>query len=131
FILWFEEQLNRFTRWISSILEWCLGHKLITLLEVVVMFFSSFILVGAGFINGEFFPSSDRGEFFVQIELPKDAAIEQTNQLTQKAEEYLSQKPEITSMITSVGQSSDGMVATLAPAYKAEIMVKLVDKEKR
>src|SRR5690606_25281745 len=39
--------------------------------------------------------------------------------------------PEITSMITSVGQSSDGMVATLAPAYKAEIMVKLVDKEKR
>ncbi len=131
FILWFEEQLNRFTRWISSILEWCLGHKLITLLVVVVMFFSSFILVGAGFINGEFFPSSDRGEFFVQIELPKDAAIEQTNQLTQKAEEYLSQKPEITSMITSVGQSSDGMVATLAPAYKAEIMVKLVDKEKR
>ncbi len=131
FILWFEEQLNRFTRWITSILEWCLGHKLITLLVVVVMFFSSFILVGAGFINGEFFPASDRGEFFVQIELPKDAAIEQTNQLTQLAEDYLSQKPEITSLITSVGQSSDGMVATLAPAYKAEIMVKLVDKEKR
>lgn len=131
FILWFEEQLNRFTRWITSILEWCLGHKLITLVAVVVMFFSSFILVGAGFINGEFFPASDRGEFFVQIELPKDAAIEQTNQLTQMAEEYLSEKPEITSLITSVGQSSDGMVATLAPAYKAEIMVKLVDKEKR
>ncbi|MCD8540763.1 MAG: efflux RND transporter permease subunit, partial [Leadbetterella sp.] len=131
FILWFEEQLNRFTRWITGILEWCLGHKLITLVVVIVMFFSSFILVGAGFINGEFFPASDRGEFFVQIELPKDAAIEQTNQLTQQAEEYLSTKPEITSMITSVGQSSDGMVATLAPAYKAEIMVKLVDKEKR
>lgn len=131
FILWFEEQLNRFTRWITSILEWCLGHKLITLLIVVVMFFSSFILVGAGFINGEFFPASDRGEFFVQIELPKDAAIEQTNQLTQMAEDFLSKKPEVTSLITSVGQSSDGMVATLAPAYKAEIMVKLVDKEKR
>jgi len=131
FILWFEEQLNRFTRWITGILEWCLGHKLITLVVVVVMFLSSFILVGAGFINGEFFPSSDRGEFFVQIELPKDAAIEQTNQLTQQAEDFLSKKPEVTSLITSVGQSSDGMVATLAPAYKAEIMVKLVDKEKR
>jgi HAE1 family hydrophobic/amphiphilic exporter-1 len=131
FILWFEEQLNKFTRWISSILEWCLSHKIITLVVVVIMFFSSFILVGAGYINGEFFPSSDRGEFFVQIELPKDAAIEQTNKLTQQAEEYLSKKPEITSMITSVGQSSDGMVATLSPTYKAEIMVKLVDKELR
>lgn len=34
-------------------------------------------------------------------------------------------------MITSVGQSSDGMVATLSPTYKAEILVKLVDKEYR
>ncbi len=131
FILWFEGQLNRFTRWITGILEWCLSHKLITLVIVVVMFFSSFLLVVGGYINGEFFPNSDRGEFFVQIELPKDAAIEQTNQLTQQAEDYLSKKPEIISLITSVGQSSDGMVATLAPAYKAEIMVKLVDKEKR
>jgi HAE1 family hydrophobic/amphiphilic exporter-1 len=131
FILWFEEQLNRFTNWISGILEWCLNHKFVTLVIVGVMFVSSFALVGAGYIAGEFFPASDRGEFFVQIELPKDAPIEQTNQLTQKAEEYLSKKTEITSMITSVGQSSDGGIATLAPAYKAEILVKLVDKEKR
>jgi HAE1 family hydrophobic/amphiphilic exporter-1 len=131
FILWFEEQLNKFTNWISGILEWCLNHKFVTLVIVGVMFVSSFALVGAGYIAGEFFPASDRGEFFVQIELPKDAPIEQTNQLTQKAEEYLSKKTEITSMITSVGQSSDGGIATLAPAYKAEILVKLVDKEKR
>lgn len=131
FILWFEEQLNKFTNWISGILDWCLNHKFVTLVIVGVMFISSFALVGAGYIAGEFFPASDRGEFFVQIELPKDAPIEQTNQLTQKAEEYLSKKTEITSMITSVGQSSDGGIATLAPAYKAEILVKLVDKEKR
>jgi HAE1 family hydrophobic/amphiphilic exporter-1 len=123
--------LNKFTRWISSILEWSLNHKLVTSLVVIVMFFSSFILVGAGYINGEFFPSSDRGEFYIQIELPKDAAIEQTNKITQEAEEYLSKKPEIVNMITSVGQSSDGMVATLSPTYKAEILVKLVDKEYR
>lgn len=131
FILWFEKQLDRFTRWITGILEWSLNHKLVTLLIVGVMFISSFFLVGAGYINGEFFPASDRGEFFVQIELPKDASIEQTNALTQQTEEYLTKKPEVVSIITSVGQSSDGMVATLAPAYKAEIMVKLVDKEKR
>src|SRR5690606_24996584 len=48
-----------------------------------------------------------------------------------KTEEFLSQQPEITSMITMVGQSSDGMMGTLATPYKAEITVKLIDKNKR
>src|SRR5690606_21377407 len=48
-----------------------------------------------------------------------------------KTEEFLSQQPEITSMITMVGQSSDGMMGTLATPYKAEITVKLIDKNER
>jgi HAE1 family hydrophobic/amphiphilic exporter-1 len=32
----------------------------------------------------EFFAASDSGEFLVQIELPKDASLEQTNFMTQK-----------------------------------------------
>lgn len=131
FILWFESQIDKFTNWMGGILKWALSHKFITTLIVVVMFFSSFMLVGFGYINGEFFPAVDRGEFFIQIELPKDASIEQTNRVTQRVEDYISKKPEVTSMITTVGQSSDGMVATLSPAYKAEVMVKLVNKEKR
>jgi HAE1 family hydrophobic/amphiphilic exporter-1 len=131
FILWFEEQLKKFTRWISGILEWSLDHKLITMVIVLVLFVSSFMLVGKGYIAGEFFPKADRGEFIVQIELPKDASIEQTNQVTQQVEEILGSKPEILSMIAAVGQSSESMGASQAPAYKAEITVKIVDKEKR
>jgi HAE1 family hydrophobic/amphiphilic exporter-1 len=39
-------------------------------------------LVPAGFIGGEFFAASDSGEFLVQIEMPKDASLEQTNFMT-------------------------------------------------
>jgi HAE1 family hydrophobic/amphiphilic exporter-1 len=39
------------------------------------------MLVAFGFIGGEFFPPIDRGQFLVQMELPKDATIEKTNQL--------------------------------------------------
>ncbi|MFB5946026.1 efflux RND transporter permease subunit [Albibacterium profundi] len=131
FILGFERLLKRFTNWITRILEWCLGHKAITLVAVTLMLFASFGLVIAGFIGGEFFAQSDRGEFLVQLELPKDASIEQTNQVALKTEEFLSSKPEITSMITMVGQSSDGMMGTLATPYKAEITVKLIDKSER
>jgi HAE1 family hydrophobic/amphiphilic exporter-1 len=43
----------------------------------------------------------------------------------------LSDKKEIVQMITTVGQSSEGMGGTTATAYKSEINVKLVDKPER
>ncbi|SEL08670.1 efflux RND transporter permease subunit [Parapedobacter koreensis] len=131
FILWFEKQLHRFTRWMTGILKWSLNHKFITLALVVILFFGSFVLPAGGFIGFEFFASGDRGEFLVQIEMPKDASIEQTNQMTRKAEEYLNKKPEIVSMITTVGQSSDAVTGALTTMYKSEITVKLVEKKER
>lgn len=131
FILWFESQLNNFTKWITGILQWSLNHKLVTLVIVAALFFSSFVLVIKGYIGSEFFAQGDRGEFLVQIEMPKDASIEQTNLMTRKAEEYLATKPEVISQITTVGQSSDGFGAALSTAYKAEITVKLVEKKDR
>jgi hydrophobic/amphiphilic exporter-1 (mainly G- bacteria), HAE1 family len=132
FILWFEDQLRRFTRWITGVLKWSLRHKFMTLGLITVLLFSSFALVIGGFIGGEFFAAGDSGEFLVQVEMPKDASIEQTNQMTQKAEKFLSTKPEIISLITTVGQSSDGgFGGAQATAYKSEISVKLVGSEDR
>ncbi|MCX2585979.1 efflux RND transporter permease subunit [Pedobacter sp. MR22-3] len=131
FILWFEKQLKKFTLWITSILNWSLNHKALTLIIVFVMFLSSCGLLGAGFIGSEFFPKSDKGEFLVQIELPKDAPLEQTNFFTQRAEAFLSKQPEITQLITTVGQASGDFGGTQATAYKSEINVKLVERDKR
>ncbi len=131
FIHSFERGLNNFTEWISNLLRWCLSHKRITLSIVTVLFFSSFLLVGKGFIGTEFFAAGDRGEFIVQIELPKNFSIEQTNLYTQKAEEYLRKKPEVTRIITTVGKSSEGFFGSLSPAYVSEINVQLIPKEMR
>ncbi|RYY30650.1 MAG: efflux RND transporter permease subunit [Chitinophagaceae bacterium] len=130
-LIGFERGLSSFTNWVTNILKWCLAHKKTTLATVLALLIGSFYLVGAGFIGAEFFAKSDRGEFLVQIEMPKDASIEQTNQMTQRAEEFLRTKKEITRQITTVGQSSDGMAATQATAYKAEIAVQLVPKQER
>ncbi|MFE3847119.1 efflux RND transporter permease subunit [Flavobacterium sp. LB3P45] len=130
-ILGFEKQLTRFTNWISGLLEWCLNHYKTTLLVVLVLFFGSVALVPAGFIGGEFFAHSDSGEFLVQIELPKDASLEQSNFMTQKAEAYLNTQEYIKSLITKVGQTSEGMGSSQATAYKAEIDVKMIDQKDR
>lgn len=130
-ILRFEKGLDRFTNWISDLLKWALRHKKTTLGSVFILLIASFYLIGGGFIGTEFFAKSDRGEFLVQIELPKNASIEQTNAITQKAENYLKNKPEVTNLITTVGQSSDGFGATQATAYKSEIDVQLIPKKDR
>lgn len=133
-IHWFEGRIDAFTHWISGLLEWSLKrrrNKMITLGIATALFFGSLSLVGAGFVGGEFFPRMDRGEFLVQIELPKDVSIEQTNFITQRAEKYLAEKPEIISMITKVGETSGGFGSSQATAYKSEISVELIDKSER
>ncbi|ANE52695.1 efflux RND transporter permease subunit [Flavisolibacter tropicus] len=130
-IIGFEKGLHSFTEWVGNILKWSLAHKKTTLALVFGLLFSSFFLLGAGFIGAEFFAKSDRGEFLVQIELPKDASIERTNAVAQTAENYLKNKKEVTKLITTVGQSSEGMGASQSTPYKAEIDVQLVAKKDR
>ena len=126
----FESGLQKLTNGISGILEWSLANKknkIITLVLTVVMFFASIGLVVGGYIGGDFFPGSDKEEFYLQFELNKDASIEKTNLLVQKAEAYLSDKEEIEKMITTVGQASDGMMTSSGTKYKAEIQIFLKD----
>ena len=127
----FEQGITWFTEQVTSILKLSLGRKRIALLVASVLFVTSFFLVGMGFIGSDFFPATDRGEFLVQLELNKDASVEETNFMTQQAEKFLAQLPEVESMITSVGQSSTGMGAMQATSNKSEISVKLVDQEYR
>lgn len=130
-ILGFESYLTRFINWISRLLTWSLDHYKTTLAIVLLVFFSSIALIPAGFIGGEFFAASDSGEFLVQIEMPKDASLEQTNFMTQKAEKFLSKEEYVFSQITIVGQTSEGLGASQATAYKAEINVKMIDQSER
>jgi hydrophobe/amphiphile efflux-1 (HAE1) family protein len=126
----FEAGLTKFTHWITGILEWCLKNwktKLSTLLIALALFIGSFFLVGLGFIGTDFFPAADKGEFMIQLELEKDASLEKTNFLTQKAESVIESKPEVERIITTVGQSSDGVMSTAGSRYKSEIHVILKD----
>ena len=130
-ILAFERMLDRFTAFITGLLTWALRHKIMTLVSVFLLLVASFFLLGAGYIGAEFFPKSDKGEFLVQIEMPKDIAIEQTNQAALKAEAFLKKQKEVVKIITTVGQASGDAGASQSTAYKAELDVHLVPKSER
>lgn len=134
FILWFEGLIDKFTHWITGILEWCLKTTLRRISTVVITFIvllSSFLLVVFGFIGGEFFPPIDRGQFLVQMELSKDATVEKTNQLTLEVEKFLRNDKDVVDLITTVGQQSTGFGGAQATTYQSEVQVNLTDKSER
>ncbi|GGF22455.1 efflux RND transporter permease subunit [Echinicola rosea] len=127
----FEGFLDGFVAWLTGILKWAFNHKIITLVVTFVLFVSSFLLVGFGFIGSEFVSEGDKGEFIVRLELPKSATLEETNFTTREAENYLTKNSLVSSVFTTVGQTTGGMSGSQSTPYAAEITVKMVDAEKR
>lgn len=133
FYIWFEKQVEKFSSFLHNILLLALRHKALTLTIVTLLFFGSVALIPAGFVGTEFGGVGDASEFIIQVELPKDATLKETNLKVLEAEHILFTKPEVKAVFTTVGSSSSGMLSggTQGNAYKAELDVKLVDKEFR
>jgi HAE1 family hydrophobic/amphiphilic exporter-1 len=130
FGLWFERLYESVKRNYIKILHWSLLHRWVIIVSAVVLFFSSFMLVGGGFIGFEFMPQSDRGEFTVTLELPPGSTIENTNFVTQQVERIIGEMPEIKTMFVNVGSSSEGLIGQ-SSNNASEISVALVPKEER
>ncbi len=128
----FESIITGFENGMTNALKWSFNHKAIVLVVTVVLFFGSFTLVGFGFIGSEFVASGDRGEFIVEVELPKKSTLENTNFTTRKIENFIAQAPEVVTLNTTVGQGGGGrMSSSSSEPYKAQITVRLVNKEER
>jgi HAE1 family hydrophobic/amphiphilic exporter-1 len=129
-ILWVEKKIEKLTESYTSLLKWGLAHKRWVLIITIGLMVGSFSLVGAGFIGNEFVNMGDRGEMVVNVELPKDANIQQTNLKTQEAEQYILSKPGVVNVFSSMGKS-DNQFAQQGERHKSEISIKLVDKSAR
>ncbi|HRI59830.1 MAG TPA: efflux RND transporter permease subunit [Saprospiraceae bacterium] len=125
-------QFEHFIDWLSNVfvhgLAWALRNwktRLITLLTATGLFFGSFLLLTKGFIGNAFFDTGERGEFLLQIDLPKDASLSQTNVVTRQVEDWLRQQPEVARIFTAVGTNSKSFGQN-AP-FVAEIQVFLTE----
>lgn len=129
-ILWVEGRINRLTNNYTSLLKWSLGHKRWIMMITIALLIGSFSLVKLGFIGNEFVNMGDRGEVVVNVEMPKDATITQTNLKTQEVEQFILSKPEVVNVFSSMGKTNNQFAAQ-GERHLAEISVKLVDKSER
>jgi multidrug efflux pump subunit AcrB len=96
----------------------------------VVLFIGALSLVYFGFIGIEFTKAGDRSEFIIELELPKDATLQQTNQVALQVEHYLRSRPEVASVFSSVGITSMGRIEA-STSNLAELSIRLIDKNER
>ncbi|NLK53688.1 MAG: efflux RND transporter permease subunit [Bacteroidales bacterium] len=131
FLMWFEKMIETFGTWVSELMKWSLFHKRWLALIILVITVAVFSLFPLGFIGFEFLPEVDRGEFIVQLEMPRDISLEESNALVRKAEDWFRVKPEVTKVVTMVGLTSDNTQSTQGSPYLAELNVKLVPARQR
>jgi multidrug efflux pump subunit AcrB len=126
----FEKMMDKFVEAISGALLWSLRHKIKTLALAFIAFLGSVALLGTGFVGSEFVNAGDMGEGILTVEYPKNYSLKQNNLVTKKIEQYISEKPEVTGIFTSVGSAS-GIIVSQGSSYKTEINIKFVDKRYR
>lgn len=133
FFLRFEHLVDLFSGFLHRVLLKALRYKLVTFLVVSALFIGTVALIPAGFVGSEVFSMGDSGEFIIQVELPKDATLKETNLKVIEVEHILFKMPEVKTVFTTVGSASTGMLTggVQSNAYRAEINVKLIDKKFR
>ena len=93
----------------SSLLHWCMRFRWITIFLTVAAFAAS--LGGMGFVQQQFFPSSDRVELIVDWYLPQNASISETDrQMAQFENDMLAGNEDIDHWSSYVGEGSPRFV---------------------
>ncbi len=114
----FETLSNKY----SSALKWALTHRKTVVFGSIGIFIISFFIMGR--LGSQFFPDSDQSQFNVVVNASPGSSLEQTSAICEKVEAILKEKPEVITVLTTIGSGND-------PVTKANILVKLVKTRER
>ena len=111
---------QRLRRWISAAVD----HKFIVAAAVV----GALLAAGAGmaFVKQQFFPTSDRPEVLVDVQMPEGTAIEATKAAALKVEAWLRKQPEAKIVTTYIGQGAPRFFFSYNPELPDPSFAKLV-----
>jgi len=111
---------QRLRRIISSAVD----HKF----RVAGLVITAFLLagLGMGFVKRQFFPSSDRPEVLVEVQMPEGTSIESTTAAAVKVEQWVRQQPEAKIVTTYIGQGAPRFFFSYNPELPDPAFAKLV-----
>jgi multidrug efflux pump subunit AcrB len=111
---------NRFRQLLGVVIR----RKWLVMGSVVAAFFAA--ALGLGLVKKQFFPTSDRPEVLVEVQMPYGASIEQTSAATVKIESWLRKQPEARIATAYVGQGAPRFYLAMAPELPDPSFAKIV-----
>lgn len=99
-----DEKPGHVGRAFEGSLVWCMRHRWLTIIGTIVLF--ALALFSMRFVQNQFFPSSDRPEILVDLNLPQNASIKETRRVVDSLEATLKDDPQIAHWSTYIGQGA-------------------------
>jgi hydrophobe/amphiphile efflux-1 (HAE1) family protein len=130
----FEVLINWLSEGFVTAVRWALHsarNQVTVILVALGLTGGSVLLLTSGMIGNAFMDPGERGEFLIDIEMPKDASLSQTNSTVREVEQWLSQQPDVVHTFATVGTNNKSF--GLNAPYTGEIHVFLTPfgKERR
>ncbi|SFH35152.1 Multidrug efflux pump subunit AcrB [Pseudomonas syringae] len=99
-----SEEPGRIGRAFNGSMLWAMRHRWLAIAITVGLFAAS--LFSMQFVQNQFFPSSDRPEILVDLNLPQSASINETRKVVDRFEASLKDDPDIERWSTYIGQGA-------------------------
>ncbi|MGX5098946.1 efflux RND transporter permease subunit [Enterobacter cloacae] len=111
---------NRFRLLLARVIarKWRVAGSVVALFLLAV--------VGMGLVKKQFFPTSDRPEVLVEVQMPYGTSIAQTSAAAGKIESWLSKQPEANIVTAYIGQGSPRFYLAMAPELPDPSFAKIV-----
>ncbi|MGE1564012.1 efflux RND transporter permease subunit [Pantoea septica] len=111
---------NRFRRLLARVI----ARKWLVAAAVIIVF--TVAILGMGLVKKQFFPTSDRPEVLIEIQMPYGTSIEQTSSTTAKIEDWLQKQKEAKIVTSYIGQGSPRFYLAMAPELPDPSFSKIV-----
>jgi len=111
---------NQFRELLGTIIrrKWLVAGSVVGAFVVAVL--------GMGLVKKQFFPTSDRPEVLVEVQMPYGTAIEQTSEAAAKVEAWLAKQPEAKVVTAYIGQGAPRFFLALSPELPDSSFAKIV-----
>ncbi len=111
---------QRFRRLLGSVIrrKWLVAASVIATFIVAVL--------GMGVVNKQFFPTSDRPEVLIEVQMPYGTAIQQTSAAVAKVEAWLAEQPEAKIVTAYIGQGAPRFYLAMSPEMPDPSFSKIV-----
>ena len=111
---------NRFRRLLVRVI----ARKWIVAGAVIIIF--TLAILGMGLVKKQFFPTSDRPEVLIEVQMPYGTSIEQTSATTAEIESWLKKQQEAKIVTAYIGQGSPRFYLAMAPELPDPSFAKIV-----